>query len=224
MSASRSASCRLEFAATRKEGIRLRAFILKLTREPSTAQSASVLADGKPCLALDKLGSVKPMDPNLLRSVSILRQLSEEELQTFRSLLVTREAKPRERIIEEGTAVKCFSIICEGIVHIRRMANKREMLLGRLGPGAFFGEINLFDPGMATASIYAMKPTRLAVVDYDSFRQFMTANPATGYKVVSAMMTEMARRLRQTSARLVNTAYWNNAEGAVVQAPTVRPA
>lgn len=159
------------------------------------------------------------MDLELLRNVSILRQLSDDELRAFCDLLVEREVKPRDRIIEEGTAVKAFSIVCDGIVHIRRLANKREMLLGRLGPGGFFGEINLFDPGVATASIYAMKPTRLAVIDYATFHQFMTDNPATGYKVVAAMMTEMARRLRQTSARLVNTAYWNNAEGALPKNP-----
>ncbi len=164
------------------------------------------------------------MDLELLRSVSILRSLSDDELRAFCELLILREVKAKERIIEEGTPVKSFSIVCDGIVHIRRLANKREMLLGRLGPGGFFGEINLFDPGVATASIYAMKPTRLAVVSYEDFHQFMTANPTTGYKVVSAMMTEMARRLRQTSARLVNTAYWTNAEGAVPQAPVSKPA
>ena len=155
------------------------------------------------------------MDVEFLRRVSILRKLSDEELQSFSTLLESREVPAKTRIIEEGTPVKHFSIIVEGVVHIRRLANKREMLLGRLGPGAFFGEINLFDPGMATASIYAMKPVRLVRVDYDAFHQFMSANPATGYKVVSAMMTEMARRLRQTSARLVNNAYWMNAEGAL---------
>ena len=36
----------------------------------------------------------------------------------------------------------------------------------------------------------------------------MTANPSAGYKIVSGMMTEMARRLRQTSARLVHSVYW----------------
>ena len=155
------------------------------------------------------------MDVQLLRTVSILRQLSDEELAAFCTLLTTREAKPRERIIEEGTEVKSLYIICSGVVHIRRMAQRREMLLGRLGAGGFFGEINLFDPGVATASIYAMKPTTLAFVDYASLRAFMSEHPATGYKIVSSMMTEMARRFRLTSARLVNTAYWKSAEAAV---------
>ena len=155
------------------------------------------------------------MDVELLRNVSILRKLSDEELRAFCALLLIREVKPKERIVEEGTPVKNFSIVTEGVVHIRRMADKRELLLGRLGPGGFFGEINLFDPGVATASIYAMKPTKIAYLDYESFHKFMEANPAAGYKIVSSMMTEMARRLRQTSARLVNTAYWSSAEGAV---------
>lgn len=160
------------------------------------------------------------MDVEFLRSVSILRHLTEEELQSFCPLFFSRDIKPKERIIEEGTEVKAFSIIREGIVYVRRMANKREMLLGRLGPGGFFGEINLFDPGTATASLYAMKPTRLLSISYEDFHRYMDEHPATGYKIASAMMKELARRLRLTSARLAGSAYWENAEAAL---PRVTP-
>jgi CRP/FNR family transcriptional regulator, cyclic AMP receptor protein len=152
------------------------------------------------------------MHAELLRTVSILRQLSDEELAAFSALLTVRDAKVRERVIEEGTKVNCLYIICSGVVHIRRIAQKREILISRLGAGGFFGEINLFDPGVATASIYAMKPTTLAFVDYETLRTFMSGNPATGYKIVSAMMTEMARRFRLTSTRLVNAIYWKSGE------------
>ncbi len=155
------------------------------------------------------------MDLTQLRTVSFLRALSDEELASFANLLTTRNFAPRERIIEEGTQVHSLYLICDGVVHIRRLAQKREMLLGRLGVGGFFGEINLFDPGVATASIYAMKPTTVAFVDYESLRAFMAANPTTGYKMVSGMMTEMARRLRTTSARLVNVSYWSGAEASL---------
>ncbi len=155
------------------------------------------------------------MDIELLRTVSILRTLSDQELTAFCALLTSRDAAPRERIIEEGTPVKAFYIICSGVVHIRRLAQKREMLLARLGVGGFFGEINLFDPGVATASIYAMRPTKLAFVSDENMRTFMSENPATGYKMVFAMMTEMSRRFRLTSDRLVNMAYWKSSEAAV---------
>ena len=152
------------------------------------------------------------MDLDLLRSVSILRSLHDAELASFAALLSVREVPARTRILEEGTVVTALYIVCDGVVHVRRMAQKREMLLGRLGVGAFFGEINLFDPGVATASIYAMKPTRLAFVNYESLLAFMEANPTVGYKLVTAMMRETARRLRQTSARLVNTVYWSSSQ------------
>ena len=155
------------------------------------------------------------MDFEQLRAVSILRDLSEEELAAFGALLKPLECKPRDRILEEGTPVDALYFIADGVVHIRRLAQKREMLLGRLGVGSFFGEINLFDPGVATASLYAMKRTQLAFVDYETLRNFMSENPAAGYKLVSAMMTEMARRLRSTSARLVNAAYWSSAEASL---------
>ena len=155
------------------------------------------------------------MDSTQLRTVSFLRALTDEELAAFANLLTPRQLASRERIIEEGTPVHALYLVLDGVVHIRRLAQKREMLLGRLGVGGFFGEINLFDPGVATASIYAMKATTVAFVDYESLREFMTAQPAAGYKMVSGMMTEMARRLRQTSARLVNVAYWSGAEASL---------
>ncbi len=154
------------------------------------------------------------MDHELLRKISILRALTAEELDAFAALLTLRDVPTRTRILEEGTVVRAFHIVCDGVVHVRRMTNKRELLLSRMGAGAFFGEINLFDPGVATASIYAMKPTKLAAIEYETFRQFMESHPATGYKIVSAMMTETARRLRQTSARLVNSVYWSGGEPA----------
>lgn len=150
------------------------------------------------------------MELDLLRMVSLLRDLTDEELVAFRDLLTLREVRPKERILEEGTVVTHFYIICDGVFHIRRLAQKREMLMSRLGPGSFFGEINLFDPGVATASIYAMTQGLLAVVDYERLREFLSSNPATGYKIVSAMMTETVRRVRTTSSRLVHSVYWSN--------------
>jgi CRP-like cAMP-binding protein len=156
------------------------------------------------------------MELDLLRMVSLLRELTDEELMAFRGLLTLREVRAKERVLEEGTVVTHFHIICDGAFHVRRIAQKREMLMGRLGPGAFFGEINLFDPGVATASIYSMKQGLLATVDYESLRTFLNDNPATGYKVVSAMMTETARRLRSTSSRLVHSMYWSSQTPAEV--------
>lgn len=153
------------------------------------------------------------MDTSSLRVISFLRELTDDELNGFASLMTIRECKPGERILEEGVAPIAFYIVADGVVHVRRRANTREMLLARLGPGAFFGEINLFDPGVATASIYSMKHSRLGVIGYEKFRAFMEEHPRAGYKIASGLMGEMARRLRATSARLVNSVFWCDKAG-----------
>ncbi len=152
------------------------------------------------------------MDVVILRKVSFFAGLSDADLSALARLLTVREIKAGEQLLEEGTTVDALSIICDGVLHVRRLAQKREILLGRLGTGGFFGEINLFDPGVATASIYSMKAGKLAVVDYATLRAFMEANTDIGYKIVTGMMAEMARRLRQTSSRLVNSSYWTSSE------------
>ena len=148
------------------------------------------------------------MDIELLRTISIMRDLSETELAQVAALFTRRDVKNKERVLQEGFPVKHFYIVCDGVAHVRRLAQKREMLLGTITKGKFFGEINLFDPGVSTASIYAMKDLKLAMCDYETLRNFMSENPATGYKIVTGMMGEMARRLRSTSARLANSIYW----------------
>lgn len=150
------------------------------------------------------------MDMNVLRSVSFLQDLTDDELKVFAGLVDKQTVPAKIQIVQEGREIDAFYIIGRGTVHVRRMAQKREVLLGRIPTGGFFGEINMFDPGLATASIYAMDEVELWVISYEKMRSFMEAHPAAGYKIVSTLMTEMSRRLRQTNDRLVNTVYWTS--------------
>lgn len=146
----------------------------------------------------------------LLRSIRFLSALSDEDLSAFAALLKAKEHKSGDRILEEGSAPDSFCIVCDGVVHVRRRANSREMLMGRIGAGGFFGEINLFDPGVATATIVAMKTVQLAVISYADFRQFMEERPRAGYQIASGLMRELAQRLRATNNRLVNAVFWSS--------------
>lgn len=148
------------------------------------------------------------MDSEFLRSISFLRDLSEEELKAFSAIFTLTEAQPGQKIVEEGKVIDSFSIVCKGTVHVRRTVQKKEMLLGRICTGGFFGEINLFDPGVATGSIYAMDKVKVATTHYDTLRSFMEAHTNAGYRIVAGLMSEVCRRLRLTNQRFVNSVYW----------------
>jgi len=148
------------------------------------------------------------MDCQFLRSVSFLKELTDPELEAFSRLFTLAQIPPGEKVIEEGKTISSFYIVVKGTVHVRRTAQKKELLLGRISGGGFFGEINLFDPGVATGSIYSIDKVTLASTNYQTLRTFMSENPATGYKIVSALMMELSRRLRLTNQRFVNSVYW----------------
>lgn len=143
------------------------------------------------------------MDIELARTIPFLRELTEDELKAFAALLALRECQRGETILEEGSTPTAFCVVSEGVVHVRRCGKStRSMLLARIGPRGFFGEINLFDPGLATASIIAKSDVRLAVISYDQFRAFMDEHPRAGYRIASALLAEVCRRLRDSSRRL----------------------
>ena len=148
------------------------------------------------------------MDCQFLRSVSFLKELTDGELESFSRLFTLAEIPPGLKVVEEGKVISSFYIVVKGTVHVRRTAQKKELLLGRISSGGFFGEINLFDPGVATGSIYAMDKVSLASTGYETLRTFMSENPVAGYRIVSALMTEVSRRLRLTNQRFVNSVYW----------------
>jgi len=148
------------------------------------------------------------VQPEFLRGIHFLSGLSDTELAGLNSSIVVRLVVPGKKIIEEGGPVESLYIVCKGTVHVRRKVDDGEVLLGRIGPGGFFGEINLFDPGLATATVYAVENVSVASIAYEAFKSFMAQNPNAGYKIVSAMMGEMSRRLRLTNDRLSNSVFW----------------
>jgi CRP-like cAMP-binding protein len=154
------------------------------------------------------------MDPAMLRAVPIFRDLTDEHLDRLQRLLSIRQFRAGERIVAEGTPVNALSIILSGTAHVRRMAQKREVLLSRLGACAIFGEVNLFDPGLATASVVAVSNLDVAQIGYETLRTFMSENPEAGYRILSALMAEVCTRLRLTNQRLVQSVYWSGSPGA----------
>jgi CRP-like cAMP-binding protein len=150
------------------------------------------------------------MEFALLRATPFLKKLSDSEFEAFTCLCTVHELQPGERVIEQGRLVRSLFIVGKGTVHARARAQEREILLGRIEAGGFFGEINLFDPDVATASIYAMDRVTLAEIDYGVLLDFMEEHPAIGYKIVSALMQGVCKRLRATDSKLVTSMFWSN--------------
>jgi CRP-like cAMP-binding protein len=140
--------------------------------------------------------------------VGPLAKLGEEEAKALTECSRWRPFKVDEVIIEQGQLNASLFVVIEGFLHVRRRAEGRHVLLGRLEPGAFFGDISIFDPGPTTADVVGVTAGRLIEINGEHLDQFMAVQPAAAARLLRALLEETAQRLRRTDERLVEAIFW----------------
>ncbi len=147
--------------------------------------------------------------PELLQSIPFLREVSPSLIAELAGRFEVRLHPKGTLLVEEGGEIGALHIICRGVVHARQRSGSKEVLLARIGVGGFFGEVNLFSEGKATASIHVMEETEVASIPYAAFRDFMESHPSAGFRIVTRLMEELCHRLRQTNAKLAGNLFWS---------------
>lgn len=140
--------------------------------------------------------------------VGPLAQLSEEEARVLTDCSRPRAFKVDETVLEQGQLNGSLFVVLTGLLHVRRRAEGRSVLLGRLEPGAFFGDISIFDPGPTTADVIGVGPGTLIEITSEHLDQFMAVQPGAAARLLRALLEEMAHRLRRTDERLVEAIFW----------------
>lgn len=143
---------------------------------------------------------------SFLRGVELFSGLSDQELRELAALTTTRRFKKNSAIIlaeEEGEE---FFIICQGQVKVSILhEDGREIILSILGPGEVFGELSLLDGKPRSANVIALQDTELITLSRAHFLALIHRKP----RLATAMLAELASRLRQTDYQIGNLALLN---------------
>jgi ABC-type lipoprotein export system ATPase subunit len=100
-------------------------------------------------------------------------------------LEVTRSVKPLnfaagETIIHKDTPAKLFYIVTQGTVEVTlRRPNGTDVVVDRMRPGQYFGEISLFTSKRTTASVRAIQeaPLQTLALDQAMFQKLLDESP-----------------------------------------------
>ena len=105
---------------------------------------------------------------------------------------------PGNVIIQQGVVQTEVFVVISGEleVHGERPDGSR-ILRARVGPGETLGEISLFDPGPATATVTASEFAQLWRIADEDLIQFMQDNPGAGNVLLRTLATILAQRLRR---------------------------
>jgi CRP/FNR family cyclic AMP-dependent transcriptional regulator len=123
-----------------------------------------------------------------IAAVPMFYACSRRELQAISRLATELEVPAGKLLTEQGKPGQEFMIVLSGTA----VATRDGVKVAAFGPGDFFGEIALLDPGLRTATVLAETPMRLAVVGQREFGEILDEVPTLASKI----MRGLARRLR----------------------------
>lgn len=115
-----------------------------------------------------------------------------------------RFLRPRngETFIAEGSPQDSLSLVLAGTLHVVSSVDDRPMLLATLGAGASLGEINLFDPASASATVIARSDCLIWSVTRKELDGLVEVDPAAGLSVTKGLLRQLSQRIRQMNDKL----------------------
>jgi CRP-like cAMP-binding protein len=133
-----------------------------------------------------------------LPTFSWIGHLKEDDRELLSSYGEFFPGHPGNVIIEEGHIQTEVFVVISGELEVHKeKADGTLTLLARVGPGETLGEISLFAPGPATATVTATEFSQLWRIADADLIQFMQDNPGAGNVLLRTLATILAQRLRQ---------------------------
>jgi CRP/FNR family transcriptional regulator, cyclic AMP receptor protein len=133
---------------------------------------------------------------DLLSRTPLFEALDEDSASALRAEMHRIDIARGERLFGEGDVGDKLYVVLDGKIKLTRTAaDGRENLLSVIGPGEMFGELSLFDPRPRTQTATALTDTRLAALDHQALRDWVTDRPDMALHLLRAL----AQRLRRTN-------------------------
>ncbi|WP_448564038.1 mechanosensitive ion channel domain-containing protein [Trichothermofontia sp.] len=133
-----------------------------------------------------------------LKQVPYFQGFSELELRQLIEIGYRRRLQPSDVLFHENDAGDAFYIVLSGLVEV--VAEQINKQLATLGPGRFLGELSLILGIPRTATVRALEPTTLFVINSKSFSKLLQKYPEF-YEIIvhelSKHQQELAERQKQ---------------------------
>jgi CRP/FNR family cyclic AMP-dependent transcriptional regulator len=137
-----------------------------------------------------------------LPSLGFLSQVSSEH-RSFLSCF-GRFLRPEvgTTLIQQGEKQDSLYIILSGSLHIVSEVDGRQVLIASLGEGDAIGEVNLFDPGNASASAVVRVAGLIWSLTREELEAFVESDPIAGLSVFRGLLAQASRRIRSMNEKL----------------------
>ena len=159
--------------------------------------------------ARPRAGGAAPATIAILRTLEIFRAFSGPEIETLASRMTWRAVQAGQTLFREGdVGDEMYFVLSGQLVISKAVAHNVDKVLTRMGPGEFFGEMNLFGGLQRSATVQAEADTELLVLDRDTLTAVVGQNPPAGLAFFSALVREFSQRLSATDDLVTEVTRW----------------
>ena len=139
------------------------------------------------------------MTDNILNSINIFSELSDEECKSFQKFFKPRNYLKNSMIILEEEYGDLVFVVQSGTIKITRVNDEgKEVILALLGPGEIFGELAILDGEARSANALAQENCKLLAINKQDFLEILKNN----FSVSFNLMCELAKRLRKSDQQI----------------------
>ncbi len=145
----------------------------------------------------------------LLRTIEILSDLSNAELDSLYSHMNIEEYKEGQALFNEGETGEHMYIILSGSVSISVDTHDGKFLeIAEITEGNFFGEMSIFDRAVRSATCFPKCSTKVLSLGASDFFKFIKNKPMAGSSIMRKMLNITTTRLQNTGTFLSDMVTW----------------
>lgn len=140
---------------------------------------------------------------DLLRRVPLFSLLTAAQTQVISGAVIKKRFKRGEAVVEQGQKSDSLFIVITGRVRvITSDARGREVILARLGPGDYMGEMSIIDNQPHSASVCAEIQTDVLLLGRTEFARCLAENTSMSLVVMKGLV----KRLRHADRKIESLA------------------
>jgi CRP-like cAMP-binding protein len=130
----------------------------------------------------------------LLQRVPLFANLAEDRLAPLAAATTTRRLAAREALFHKGDPASQVYVVASGRLKVFTTSSQGdEVLFAIMDEGEVIGELPLLTGGRRTASVAALEPSELLVLDRRDFLRYLREQPAVATELLLVMAERLVR-------------------------------
>jgi CRP/FNR family cyclic AMP-dependent transcriptional regulator len=170
--------------------------------EPVKMASTSIMTGGCGAGVFSPAG--RSTGPVEVVTMTLLDELDQDIVKTIESVAATKSYPRNTIIISQGDETDAFYLVLSGKLLVLILnEDGRQIVLGTLQPGDYFGELSCLDGDARSATIMTREASKCLVLSKDGFHSLCREHPS----LIWALIRDLVRKLRRSTRKIEELAF-----------------